>query len=487
MIKHFLTLEWKSFIRSASFKTNLFFKIVMALLFLYFAAIFAFAGIGAYYGLKKAGLEPLQTVNKFLIYYLFGDMMMRYFLQKIPTLTIRPLLVLPIKKDTIVHFALGKTVLNYFNITHAFFFIPFTIVLLFNGYDALGIITWHISILAIILFINFLNILINNKDLIFGIVATIVIGLIASQYYKLFDITIYTQPFFQGLYEKYWMVLIPIIVLAATYYFTFNFFKKDLTLDERLHIKKDLAKTENLNWLNQFGTLGTFLKNDIKLLRRNKRAKTTLYMSVFFLFYGLLFFTQDMYKGGVMQAFAAVFVTGGFLINFGQFVPSWDSSYYQLMMTQSISYKEYLNSKWWLMVIGTSISMILASFYVYFGWDIYFTLLAVGIYNIGFNSFLVLFTGAYTRTAIDLESAKGAFGDKKAFNVKTLLFSLPQMIIPILLFGVGMLLNNTNIGIVLIGGLGIFGLLFKSKIFKQIEKIYQKEKYNAIAAYKQKN
>ena len=216
MIKHFLTLEWKSFIRSASFKTNLFFKIVMALLFLYFAAIFAFAGIGAYYGLKKAGLEPLQTVNKFLIYYLFGDMMMRYFLQKIPTLTIRPLLVLPIKKDTIVHFALGKTVLNYFNITHAFFFIPFTIVLLFNGYDALGIITWHVSILAIILFINFLNILINNKDVIFGIVATIVVGLIASQYYKLFDITIYTQPFFQGLYEQYWMVL------TSNYSFSWN-------------------------------------------------------------------------------------------------------------------------------------------------------------------------------------------------------------------------------------------------------------------------
>lgn len=487
MIKHFLNLEWKSFIRSASFKTNLFFKIIMTLLFLYFAAIFVFLGIGAFYGIKKAGYPPLETVNKFMIYYLFADMMMRYFLQKIPTLTIRPLLVLPIKKNTIVHFSLGKTLFSFFNITHAFFFIPFTIVLLLNGFDILGIITWHLGILAIILFINFLNILINNKDLIFGIVATIVVGLIASQYYKLFDITIYTQSFFQGLYEQYWVVLIPIIALATTYYFTFNFFKKDLTLDERLHIKKDLAKTENLNWLNQFGTLGTFLKNDIKLLRRNKRAKTTLYMSVFFLFYGLLFFTQDLYKGGVMQAFAAVFVTGGFLINFGQFVPSWDSSYYQLMMTQSISYKEYLSSKWWLMVIGTVISTIIASFYIYFGWDIYFTILAVGIYNIGFNSFLVLFTGAYTRTAIDLESAKGAFGDKKAFNVKTLLFSLPQMIVPILLFGVGKLLGNTNIGIVLIGSFGLLGLLFKSKIFKLIESIYQKEKYNAIAAYKQKN
>lgn len=487
MIKHFLTLEWKAFFRSASFKTNLVFKIFMTLGFIYFALLFVAAGIGAFYGLKKAGLEPLQTVNKFMIYYLLTDVMFRYFFQKIPTLTIRPLLVLPIKKDTIVHFSLGKTVLTYFNITHAFFFIPFSIILLINGYDVLGVITWHLGILALILFINFLNILINNKDVLFGIVATIVVGLIASQYYKLFDITLYTQPFFQGLYEHIWMVLLPILGLIITYFFTFNFFKKDLTLDERLHIKKNLATTEDLTWLNQFGTLGTFLKNDIKLLRRNKRAKTTLYMSVFFLFYGLIFFTTDTYKGGVMQAFAAVFVTGGFLINFGQFVPSWDSSYYQLMMTQNISYKGYLNSKWWLMVIGTSISMVLASFYIYFGWDIYLTVLAAGIYNIGFNSFLVLFTGAYTRTAIDLESAKGAFGDKKAFNIKTMLFSLPQLLIPILLFGLGNILNNIYIGIGLIAGIGILGLLFKSQLFSVIEKIYKKEKYNAIAAYKQKN
>lgn len=487
MIKHFLTLEWKSFIRSASFKTNLVFKILMVLLFLYFAGIFALLGIGAFYGLKKAGFEPLETVNKFMIYYLFGDLLLRYFLQKIPTLTIRPLLVLPINKDTIVHFSLGKTVLNYFNITHAFFFIPFSIVLLVNGFDFLGVITWHLGILACILFLNFLNILINNKDLLFGIVATVVALLVASQYYKLFAITEYTQPYFQNLYELKWVVIIPLLLVSVTYYITFKYFKKDLTLDERLHIKKDLAKTENLNWLNQFGTLGTFLKNDIKLLKRNKRAKTTLYMSIFFLFYGLLFFTSSIYRGSAMQVFASVFVTGGFLINFGQFVPSWDSSYYQLMMTQSISYKQYLDSKWWLMVIGTAISMVLASFYIYFGWEIYITILAIGLYNIGINSFLVLLTGAYTRTAIDLESAKGAFGDKKAFNVKTLLFSLPQMILPILIYYIGILLDSKNLGILLIGLIGLIGVVFKSKIFQIIEKIYKKEKYNAIDAYKQKN
>lgn len=487
MIKHFITLEWRSFIRSASFKTNLAFKIFMALGFLYMASILVALSFGAFYGLKKAGMEPLETVNKFIIYYLLADISIRYFMQKIPTMTIRPLLILPIKKDIIVHFALGKTVLSYSNIFHAFFFIPFSIILLVNGYSVLGVFTWHIGILAIILFINFLNILINNKDLIFGIVAVIVLSLVASQYYQIFDVTLYTKPFFQGLYQQFGLVLVPIFILLAIYYATFNFFKKDLTLDERLHIKKDLATSENLNWLNQFGTLGTFLKNDIKLLKRNKRAKTTLYMSLFFLFYGLIFFTSDTYNETVMQAFAAIFVTGGFLINFGQFVPSWDSSYYQFMMTQNISYKGYLDSKWWLMVIGTAISMVLTSFYIYFGWHIYILILAGGIYNIGFNSFLVLLTGAYTRTAIDLESAKGAFGDKKAFNIKTLLFSIPQLLIPILLYGIGLLFDNIYLGIGLIAGFGLLGLLFKQQLFSIIEKIYKKEKYNAIAAYKQKN
>ena len=47
--------------------------------------------------------------------------------------------------------------------------------------------------------------------------------------------------------------------------------------------------------------------------------------------------------------FVGVFVTGIFLINFGQFIPAWDSGYYKLLMSQNIPYKEYLQSKYLLM------------------------------------------------------------------------------------------------------------------------------------------
>ena len=259
-----------------------------------------------------------------------------------------------------------------------------------------------------------------------------------------------------------------------------------MNLDEGLAKKSEEAKTENFNWLNQFGTLGTFLKNDIKLIKRNKRSRTTVIMSVVFLFYGFLFFNNPA-QPAVMGIFAGIFVSGGFLFTFGQFVPSWDSAYYQLMMSQNIQYKEYLSSKWWLMVIATLISTLLASLYLYLGWHTYLLILVGAIYNIGVNSHLVLLGGAFVKTPIDLSMATKAFGDKQAFNVKTMLLAIPKLLFPVLLYGLGKLFFNENIGLLFVVITGIIGFALRSKVFQMIEGIYKSEKYATIAAYKQKN
>ena len=107
------------------------------------------------------------------------------------------------------------------------------------------------------------------------------------------------------------------------------------------------------------------------------------------------------------------------------------------MMSQNIQYKEYLSSKWWLMVIATVISTIIASFYLYFGWQIYMLIVVGAIFNIGVNSHLVLLAGAFVKTPIDLSQAKGAFGNKQAFNVRTMLISLPKLLLPMGLYALG--------------------------------------------------
>ena len=486
MIKKFIYLEWKAFTRSASFGTSVAMKIVLGFLMVYFSLLFIGAGVASFYILKEMNLEPFETLNKFLIYYFLFDLVIRLLMQEIPVLNIKPLLVLPFKKPTIVHFSLGKTALSFFNWVHGLFFIPFSIVLALNGYDVLGITLWLIAVFSLIYINNFLNIILSNIDKLFVVFvgAAIVFG--AAQYYKLFDITIFTAPFFQGLYAQKAMFLIPVLILIGLYQFTFKYFSSNLYLDAGLSKKEDIAATENLAWLNQFGTLGTFLKNDIKLIKRNKRSKTTIVMSVIFLFYGLIFFGNAQ-QPPVMQIFAGIFVSGGFLFVFGQFVPSWDSSYYQLMMTQNIPYRGYITAKWWLIVIGTFISTVLASFYIFYGWETYLIIVVGAIYNIGINSHLVLLGGAFTKTPIDLSSAGGAFGDKKAFNVNAMLLSLPKLFLPLFLYWLGLHFADKTAALALVAGAGVLGFIFKDKVFSLIEKRYKIEKYSTISAYKQKN
>lgn len=494
MIKHFLSLEWKSALRSAAFKQNLAIKIFMGFIGVIVLAEFILLGAGSYFIIdefiedgKIVAESPFHLINRFLIYWFLADISYRYMLQKMPVTNIKPLLNLPLRKGSIVKFALGKTVLSFFNVLPAFFFIPFSVVLLIKGYDVTGVISWHIAMMGFTMAINFLNIFLNNVDKVFYPVVAIIALLIAGQYYGYFDVTIYTQPVFMSFYEMPMSALIPVTLAVGAAYFAYHYFKLQLYLDEGLKSVAREASVEDLSFLDRFGKLSTYLKNDIKLIKRNKRARMTFFMGFFFILYGF-FFMNDMYKDiNGMKVFAGLFCTGGFLLSFGGLVPSWDSSYYKLMMSQNIPYREFLLSKWWLMVVVTFISTLLCTFYIYFGWDWYLAILSGAIYNIGFNSSVVLWGGAFVKTPIDLTTTKKAFGDSKAFNIKTLLLIIPKLVLPVGIYYLFALTINENAGFIAIAVTGVLGLLLRNKIFNLIEQVYKAEKYDTIAAYAQKN
>lgn len=139
------------------------------------------------------------------------------------------------------------------------------------------------------------------------------------------------------------------------------------------------------------------------------------------------------------------------------------------------------------MVICTAVSFLICTFYLYFGLDWWLAMVCGAIYNIGFNSSVVLWGGAYVKTPIDLTSNKKAFGDSKAFNAKTLLMLIPKLILPIVIYYAFGLTISESAGFIAIAVTGILGLLFRNKIFEIIEGLYKEEKYDTIAAYAQKN
>jgi hypothetical protein len=456
----------------------------MAFLALYFIVAFLAVGVGGYFILKKQFPEqdPLQIVNSYLLYALLGDLIFRYLMQKLPVMNIKPMLILPIKKSKLVHYVLAKSSISFFNILGLFFYIPFAVVLMIEGYAISGALVWLFAIILMIQSANFLNFLINKNTIALGVISVVLASLIGLQNFGIYDVTALGGQVFDAIYTNPIYSLIGVVVLAVLYNLNFKQLKNLVYLDEAVSQKVAAVKSADLSFANKLGDVAPFIKNDIRLIWRNKRTKTVFLMSFLFLFYGLIFFTQETYKEiPAMLMFASLFITGGFALNYGQFIPAWDSAHYKMLMSQSFKYRKFLESKWILMVVMTSFLYVLSFPYLYFGVDIFLMITAGAIFNIGFNSLFLLFAGSFNRKKIDLN--KSGFGNTQGTSATQFLIILPLMVLPMLLFWLFNEFVGANSGYIVVAAIGVTSLLCKKYAMNFIEKKYIEKKYVMINAF----
>lgn len=467
-------------------------NILMVFLALYFIVIFLSLGLSLYPLLKKQfpDSDPLLIVNGFIFYWLLADLVMRFFFQKLPVMNIKPLLTLPLKKSKILHYVLGKSVISFFNFLPLFTIIPFGIVLLFQGYSGISVLAWIILLVIFTLIINFLNFIIESKsadtELSFLPIIIFAAGLFSLNYFNIISISDLLSKAINSVTADPILLLIPGAVLSLLYYINYSILNKKLYIDGSLKAKTQTATTTDLSWTRRFGDIAPFLQLDLKLLWRNKRPRSSIFILALGLLYGLIFYPNPAYQGMIpMFVFVGIFVTGVFMINFGQFIPAWDSGYYKLLMSQNIKYKEYLNSKYSLMLASAVIMFILSIPYVYFGWNILLIHFAAMVYNIGINSYVLLYAGSFNRKKIDL-TQRAAFNYQGTGAVQWIV-GFPLLFIPMIFFYIPYKFINFESGIATLILLGVIGIVFHQKLMTIITKKYFDSKYKMINAFEQDN
>ena len=492
MIKHFINLEWKQYFRSSYWQKNLALNILMVFFALYFIVVFLALGFGLLPILKKVfpDQDPFVVANGFLFFWIMVDLMMRFFLQKLPVMSVKPLLTLPLKRSTVVHYVLGKSALSFFNFLPLFAIIPFSIMLMANDYGSAMVLTWMFTMIIIVLIINFLNFIIEafsaETELSFLPVIAFIGILYGLDYFGAVSMTSLLGDGFMAIANNPVLIFIPLVILGLCYGFNFKILKQKLYLDSSLKSKVIEVKAADLSWTKRFGDIAPFMQLDLKLIWRNKRTKSSVFIMVIGLVYGLFFYPQPMYREMVwLFSFIGIFVTGIFLINFGQFIPAWDSGYYKMLMSQNIKYEQYLRSKFILMILSVAIMFVLSIPYVYFGWKILLAHFAAAIYNIGVNSHVILYGGSFNRKKIDLNQ-RAAFNYQGTGAVQWII-GLPLMILPMLIFALLNWLVGFEGGIAVLILMGIAGIVLHRKLMKMITNRYLDSKYKMIDAFSQDN
>ena len=490
MINTFFSHSWKQQFRSPIWAKNL-----LANVFLGIAAVFLI-GYALVLGIFLKEIieqlvpnsDPLNILNGLIIYYLAFEFFIRFFLQNVPVMSIQPYLHLPIKKGKMINYMLGKSAISPFNLIGILFFAPFSYRVVADSMGAESAWAWLIFIVGLALSLHYIVLLFKKKlndqpNLMFAFV--IVFGALGGlDIYNIISLSSASSTMMDIVLAKPILGMIPVLLAGLFYFLNFNYLVSN-TYPEEISTKK---KTGNISggqfaFLKRFGHKGELMAAELKLIFRHKRPRTTVLLGALLLLYGLFFYPQPTYaEMDFIFVFVGVFITGIFFLNYGQFLLSWDSGFFDFVLTRKSTFRDYIEAKYLLFLSASTIAFVLSLAYGYFGWKIVLINLCAYLFNIGINVFVVMRIAMFGPKRIDLN--KRAAFNYEGVGAAQFLIIIPIMVLPYVIYAPLAITGNDILGIVLTGLAGLIGFLLRNKSIDGLTNYFVKNRHKIAAGFR---
>ena len=239
-------------------------------------------------------VNPVRLLSAGIFYYLAADLILRFFLQRMPVQSIRPYLLIPVGRKHLVHLLLVRSSLSFFNLLPLLVVIPFVITVGTEYHTGPGMLAWFGTLMLLLLCNSYLNFflkkhLFTNAKIVAGF-AGILGVLFAMDYFALFSLSNISTLVFTIPLHHPWFLIFPVALLLILYRMNYVFVRSHLypeTLSPRGERKMAFS---GFRLLSQMGEIGVFLALELKLLFRNKRARATLWFSLAVLPLGIVIY-----------------------------------------------------------------------------------------------------------------------------------------------------------------------------------------------------
>ena len=465
-------------------------------------AVMIFLGffIGTYIISLAFGMEMLITdflnqpdavafMNRILVYYLLWEMVSRYFLQKLPVIDFESYLHLPINRQKIVHYLLIKSFFSPFTLLVPVLFTPFALGAVTSAYGTAGGLTWLFTLIMVSWLIHYGLIYLRrvteeNAWLLFGIVSLLVVSGIL-EYVGLMNFGLLLAPLFEYSAQSAIPLFIVTLLFAGSYILAYRYHLGNCYLDTLTDRSSKTGMAKNFSFLDNFGIVGDLINLELKLIFRHKRARGMLYLTLIFLAYGLLFY-PDYMEGdtmpGVLLIFLGVFITGIFIMQYGQFLMSWNSNFFDLFVSNPVNSEDYIASKYYLLSGVSVVCYLLSVPYVYFGWEVLFANTAMFVYNIGINTFLIIYLSMWEPQKLDLNQ-KSAFSFQ-GVGAAQWVMGLPVILGPMILYIPFAIWGTFNMAMIVFFLIGLLGIVFRNRLISMSASRADRLKYSIGSSFR---
>ena len=462
-----IRLQYLKSVRSTSFAKSalatgfLVFIALLLLSYVFFAGLF----LGRIIDMFAEGKEPIAFLNSFLIYFFLGEFMYRYFVQKLPVVDLESLLHLPIGKKKIVSVLLLRSFLSPLNVIALLLFLPFGVEAVQEEYGVIGLVSWLGTLLCLSWFLHWFMLWFKQRfeDSLVGLGVVFLVVLLSggTTYLGWFNVGELLAPFFTAASQSIFPLMGMLLLLGLVYALSYRYYVSHAYLEELGEEEEYRVAGQSFGLFSHFGVAGELANLEWKLILRHKKSRTYLMLSAFFLLYGLIFYTNPAYQSetGIspIYIFVGVFITGIFMIQYGQLFLSWNSSNFDFFLMQKGGLEALVRAKY-LLFLGISGVCFLASVpYVYFGWDILLVHVATFLFNCGILIHVIIYVALWKPKPMDLN--KGAMFNYEGVGAAQFLIIIPLMAGPYLVYLPFSYLINDYAGLLALGVTGLAGIL----------------------------
>jgi hypothetical protein len=490
MYQTLLRQSWLQFVRSSNLGRN-----VATLIFIGFLCLM----FGAYILLLAFFLENIlqefsgqgnafALLNSILIYYFLAEILMRYFMQSLPVLNVQPFLHLPISRIKLVNFLIWRSYTHPLNFLSAVFFLPYTLHALVPAIGMGAAWQWWSVLVLCSLIINGLMFFFK-KHLDDKPAGTIILILLAgtfagSQFFGWFSLGEFTAPFFLKAAEQAWLPLLLLGLLVMLFVLNSRFLQEHIYPEDWAGKKERLRHVPALGFLRSLGAEGELIGLEWRLIIRHKRSRSVLFLTVFALLYGLIFYNNPEYhheKKGFLL-FVGIFITGIFMINFGQLLYSWNSSHYDFYLSKPLAAEQYVRAKYYLLSVISVGCFMLSIPYVYFGWEVLMINACMLLFNLGVNVFVVMNIAMWGPKKLNL--ANGSVFNYQGLGAAQWVMAIPVFLLPYLFYTPLSFAGYPRAGILLLGFIGLLGILLQKNLIGMTARRLQLRKYRIAHTFR---
>lgn len=480
MIGKLLSHEWKAMRRSSFWKQSVVQAVFLALFALYFILMAFGVGFGAGILIEKfyPNRNVVQIFTGFFAFYLLTDLIVRFLLQKFPGFALNKYLTLNIKKDSLTHFVILKSIPQFFNVLPFFAVVPFFITHVISNFNGLQAWQWLITVVLLIFINNFLSYLLDRM---FGkqpLISILILGVVATLIFFDFNGKLPIKEHLFSFYASGFLSPIFLIVIALTlvvvYYILFKLLRKNAYLETGTEEESVIKSNQAFTLFNHFGDIGKWMSLEAKLIWRNKRPKSYFLMSFLFMLYPFLA-GLDSFNSRGMMIVMGLLLTGSFTLNYAILLISWNSSHFDLILTQNFPLKKYLRAKYYLLTLSCFVFGILSLPYGILNINFLLIILTMCLFNIGITIPFYIFFGIHAAKKIDLSNA-GMF-NYEGIGAGHYMTMIPIMLGPVIIYAICRAFGHGNFGIFVLALIGIIGIVFHDYILEKAIDSFHREKY----------